>query len=322
MYLSTLIFSCADFDFRQLEDESYEIQTAGHLYRVAKNEQIDALFRNILPQLTGTVPADQVLSPTDLQILQSVAPQLMKMGILFSLDQAHQGYVEREADRQLYTLLARTKENPLDSFIRLKQLNVHLAGNLAMSRMLQPLLTANSCKVAIEPEFPLPSIASMDSASSLVIVSLAHTQKELLSSLNKYFLNHQIRWVPVLFDPEKITIGPWVWPERSSCLSCMDTHPHHPHIDEPISWDVDLTRTFFKGWTSCQSNTMHWVAAMLSIQINQAFGSLTKQTPWGRIIEFDCQQLTQTNKRVWKHPSCPVCTDNARQPQLWVEATR
>ncbi|WP_167568823.1 TOMM precursor leader peptide-binding protein [Brevibacillus migulae] len=320
--MSTLIFSCADFDFRQLEDESYEIQTAGHLYRVAKNEQIDALFRNILPKLTGTVPADQALSPTDLQILQGVAPQLMKMGILFSLDQAYQGYVEREADRQLYTHLARTKEQPLDSFLRLKQLGVYLAGNLSMSRMLQPLLTANSCKVTIEAELPLPSIAAMDPTSSLVIVSLAHTQKEMLFSLNKYFQDHKMRWVPVLFDPEKITIGPWIWPERSSCLSCMDMHPHDQRTDGPSSLHEDLTRTFFKGWTSCQSNSMHWVAAMISMQVNQAFGSLTKQTPWGRIVELDCQQLTQANKRVWKHPACPVCTDSAKRPQLWVEATR
>lgn len=316
--MSTLIFSCADFDYRKLEDETYEIQTASHVYRVGKNERLDALFRDILPRLNGTAPPEALLSDEDLQALYSVAGQLMKMGILFSVELADYGGLENEADRQLYTLLARTKENPLDSFVSLKQLTVRLAGHQAMIGMLHPLLAANSCNVVAEPLLP-PSIHTTALDHSLVIVLLAHTQKDQLTFLNKHFHTHKIRWVPVLFYPDKITIGPWIWPERSSCLCCMNEQPKQS--DEQLS-PAALGGTFFKGWLSCQPNALQWVAGVVSMQINQAFCSLTKQTPWGRVIEFDCQQLSQTSKRVWKQPACPVCTDAAIQPQLWVEVTQ
>jgi bacteriocin biosynthesis cyclodehydratase domain-containing protein len=324
-YETNIVACCTDLDIKILSQDLYEIQTAKSKYTIqSKTEERDTflhIFDTILPKLNGSAPLNSVLSKQELSLFRPLISQLHRMGIIFFLNSAVANYVITHNDISLYTYLARRTTNPDPFFLQIKQQKVALYGSKLLIDNWAAVLRTQGLSVVEPQSIGQNQVPTVDKDVSLVILTVIGEDAAFLQVTNQHFYEQKIRWIPIIIEPMKIQLGPWIDSlHETPCYSCLVSNRNGHVQSQEIVNDPFKPRRAITSWSSLQPSTNAWVGGLLAQMVLRALVPISgEDPPWGRVTTLDVVALSQETKHIWKYPYCPVCSKQAPRVQQWVE---
>lgn len=310
---SLIVVSATDIDFRILGDGRFQI-AAGNRRSVAvgKSAQVHALsdvIREILPRLRRSVPLGEQLPEADIARLRPFLKQLLSLGVLLT----PAGGVDTDEDLRLYSFISRRADHPDETFADVKAQRVDMDGPTEVIDAWAPLLTAQGIALGEVTEADRTdadgragdAAADADGGQATLTIVVA-TDEARLRSANRRLCASRRSWVPVLFTPHRIRIGPWTMPGESACHRCL---PRPETTSAPTSVPA--------GWLTFQPGCLAWAGGLVTHLVLRAFVPMGGEHPWGSVASLDAVDCTHRTVRAWRDPYCEDCAEHAPATLGW-----
>ncbi|GGK33877.1 hypothetical protein GCM10010124_28020 [Pilimelia terevasa] len=274
----------------------------------------------LVPRLRRSRPIDAQLKPAEVARIRPYVTQLVKLGVLLT-PAPGTAPVESEGDRRLYTFLARRVARPDPLFTSVKARPVALRGPAALTGPAAEALAAQGLTVA-------PAAGPGDDTALTVVFETGGPAG--LRAANKGYCAAGAAWVPVLVDPRRVRLGPWIMPGQTACLRCLPADPHRPPEDAAGDGRPAPAPGAAPGdggpvgvadtWLTLQPGCVRWLAGLLSHLAFRTYVPMGDSHPWGRATTLDALTGEQASVAYWRDPYCPDCAPAGAVTDAWVPA--
>jgi bacteriocin biosynthesis cyclodehydratase domain-containing protein len=321
-------FSAPDVDFTALSDERYLLRTGTRRYVVRVGSEaavrLRRVVRSVLPKLGSAAPLHTQLTESEFALLRPYLDRFRAMGVLFFPDAEVARQIRDDRDVGLYTFIARRTSTPDAVFSAVKNTVVDLVGPADLVSRWSAVLDAQGLRVRTEWRHAADAPERIAADTGLaVLVSVGDGDR--LRAANACLTRRGTRWVPVLFEPATVRVGPFVAAGHSACLACLpapqaaaeagDGTPGGYEAGAPPVADGPVARS----WLSLQPGAVAWAGGVVAHLALRAFVPMGPDHPWGLVTTIDTLHLGQREVRLWRDPCCPVCADRSAPLQPWVE---
>lgn len=326
--VSVVGFSAPDVHFAALSDERYLLRTGARRYVIRAGAdsagRLRRVVRSVLPKLRDAAPLDAQLSEAEFALLRPYLDRFRAMGVLFFPDADVARQIRGDRDVGLYTFIARRTSAPDPVFCAVKSAYVDVVGPADVVTAWKDVLAGQGLQVRTESQHAADSPDRIGADSGLVVlVSVGDTER--LEAANLCLTRRGTRWVPVLFEPTTIRVGPWVASGQSACLACLPAPQPWAQGNEAAATGHDTERqrsgddVVATSWLTRQPGAVAWAGGLVAHLALRAFVPMGPDHPWGLVTTIDTVHLGQKEVRLWRDPCCPVCVDRPAAVQPWVE---
>lgn len=287
-----LALAATDVDFTVVGADQCELRTSAKKFALrATAEEIGRLEKvvtELLPRLHTSAPLPELLSAAELTEAEPYLDWLHEAGVLFY----PLAKVGTDADRRLYSFLARRTESGDAAFREVKSHAFHLTGPDDLVGAWTEVFAAQGLSLGQEG----------DPGAISVRVTLSEEPRH----------SGDRPWVPVVVGPSSVRIGPWVAPGESACPDCLSRGDRTTTAAPPSS----VAHT---SWLSCQPGARAWVGGVLAHQALRALAPMGPHHPWGRVTTIDALRMEQSTHVAWRDPYCGTCAEPGPLTQEWTE---
>lgn len=259
-------------------------------------DSLDALAEvlwRVVPRLRRAAPAAEQLSAAEVAALEPYAERFREMGVLLSPEDGV--VIDDEPDRRLYSYVARRAEDPDRVFKSVQAKRVVLRGPENVVSVWARLLDEQGIQVD----------RANEEADLNIVVS---SDEEVLMALNRALCTARRNWVPVVFSPRTVRIGPWVKTGESGCLRCF----------VPRDGTKGKERSARPGWATMQAGSLYWTGGLLTHLALNALLPMGAEHPWGRVTTVDVAAGEQSSVTTWRDPFCDDCGERSVPRREWV----
>ncbi|TYK50614.1 hypothetical protein [Actinomadura decatromicini] len=274
-----------------------EIAVGPRAFSLAAGEDsLDALAEvllRVVPRLRRAAPAAEQLSAAEVATLEPYVERFREMGVL--LFPGDEVVIDDEPGRRLYSYVARRAADPDRAFMGVRAKRIVLRGPEHVVSVWGRLLSEQAIQVEQADE---------EADLNIVVAS----DEEVLMAVNRALCSARRNWVPVVFSPQSVRIGPWVKAGESGCLRCF----------VPPDTAAGKERSARPGWATMQAGSLHWTGGLLSHLALNALLPMGAEHPWGRVTTVDVVAGEQRSVTTWRDPFCDDCGERSVPHREWV----
>lgn len=311
-------FCATDVELTVLSPDHFLLRTGTNRVDLpigdADGRALRRLITSVLPKLRVPAALDAELHPAELALLRPHLDRLRSLGVLLFPGPQAAATIRTERDARLYTLLARLGHDPDRSYVEVRTRRVDLFGPASVVRTWGGLLATQGLLLGQVRSW-CGSAVPVPSADAALAVLVSAGDPGRLRDANEEYAGRGQRWLPVLFEPGTVRIGPCVAPGRSACLACVPAgDPVAGPAGEtagpgPAGRRVDGTTS---GWLTFTPALVTWVGGLVAHLTTRVLVPVGAEHHWGRLTTVDALNMDQWSIRLWRDPYCPVCAGRAR----------
>jgi len=315
--LSGIAIYPTDIIFQEIEGGRHQITAGDRNYVIQTDTEnarmLDNAINTVLPRLRADAPMREQLSLSEMDMLTPCIDQLKAIGVLLFPSREAADRIHTAEDVKIYTFCARQASDADAAFVGLKSQQIVLCSpNYLAENLLKPL-QRQGFDVQCHADAPTAVAAAASGAAADVVVLAASTSAWRLESMNAIFVRNHMRWVPVVYSPTIVQIGPWTAPGQTACLSCMGRTNAEEPISESAFWNGAVA-----SWLSLQPGALTWIAGLIAHLALHATVPFGEGHPWGRVTRVNVASWSQETFPVWRDPYCRVCAKSMPAIQEWV----
>ncbi|WP_093168015.1 hypothetical protein [Sinosporangium album] len=259
-----------------------------------------------LPKLRRSVPLHEQISEKEIVALRPFLNQLMSLRLLLC---PTPGTVGSDADLRLFTFISRRTDRADEMFAAVKARRVQVVGPPEVTAAWTSALAAQGLSAVDHGQADLGVFAPGESGDArrtgLTIVAAA--DEDMLTFANRRFCAQKRSWLPVLFTPDRIRIGPWTMPGESACYCCA----------VPAAEGRAEAGAVPSSWLTYQPACAAWAGGLIAYTVLRAFVPMGGEHPWGRVTTLDAARCEQVSRRAWRDPYCRDCAEEAPVTLTW-----
>lgn len=292
------IIAAADLQIKSLSNDSIMLATGGKRFvfktDVGESMRVAKLLDRATKKLDRPYPLSEKLSDDDENAIRPYMDELFKVGALYISNSS----INTDADRRLYTYLARRTKSPETAYQDVKRRIFYIDA--------PPL-----CRSAWTPIFEKQGLViSEKPTSESILIRLCLSWREVADQSSIHF-DELREWTPVLLTQSRVTIGPWVSPKASACPACN------------LQYDSESNITNFtecqSSWITTQPGALFWVGGVLVHQALRAVSPIGPYHPWGSVHILDMVRNQCSQYTAWKNPFCQICGSTVSAQTTWID---
>nr|UBK24769.1 McmB [Thermoactinomyces sp.] len=332
--------TCSDLSTSRISEEAFQIKISTAQWTVRLDPLMEEVFTKLLPKFQLGAKRDDVLNEEEKHKLHNIEDQLKNMNILFAINEETAQKIRSVEDCQLFTYIARRKKHPEEHFLRLKSQTLFIAGDPFLTLQLSSPIKKLGWRVS-EGDSLHTLTEDLENGIVMVVLPQEQAHQELLER-NREYHRKGIRWLPLLFTPTQVELGPWIWPSYTACWQCplegsdqtilasersgvAVEGPSFTQGFETSSLPSSSEHTpasdshYMLGWPSLQPSYLSGVMAHFSHVWTETVLRTGEQTPWGKKVRIRCESFLQQHHKVWKNTRCSCCSPVPVRSARWAE---
>lgn len=309
--VSGIAFCASDVEFTVLPTDRCLLRTGAGRVTIPVGEPDGRALRRVvtslLPKLSRPAPLDAQLSTVELALLRPHIDRLRSLRVLLFPGPEAAAAISTDRDIRLYTLMARISHDPDRSYTSFRTRRVELFGPAGLVRAWGGLLDTQGLRLGQVRPWCRQAVPVPSSDTALAVLVSAGDAGRLRDANEEYAARGQ-QWLPVLFDPNTVRIGPCVAPGRSACVACV-----------PVQEPADTGHTVAAGgtdgttssWLTLTPALSTWVGGLVAHLATRVLVPVGAEHHWGRVTIVDAVNMDQWSIRLWRDPCCRVCARRA-----------